>query len=471
MKNSEHVFDITDFGAVGDGKTDNAAAIQKAIDECSQSGGGIVKIPADNIFMTGPFNLKSDVNFHLENNSVVLANPDESVYTQSAFKENFGEGSIWIGGKDADNVTIEGGGTIDGNGIAFMGPEEKAAYALKEFDTVDPRPHLLTLINCTGLFLKDVTFKNSAYWCLHLAGCNDVLIRGIRIMNNLKIRNSDGIDLDHTKNVAIENCDIESGDDCICFKTRREYEEYGPTENITVSNCIMKSTSCSIKFGSENMDAIRNVNIKDCKIISSNRGIGIQNRDEGIIENLTFENISVEGRLFDNVWWGKAEPIYVTAYKREASRHKDSNLRFAKGQTVGKVGEVKNILFAGINCKSENGIFIGGEDNKITDIRFNDVNVEIDKTTKYEGGVYDLRPSDTVGLLKTNTCGFYLQNAKAVSLKNCSVNWGGNKTHYFKYALYAGKIDGLQINKLKGISALSDEEPVKLDNCTNVSVK
>jgi polygalacturonase len=458
-------YNITNFGAIGDGKTDNAKAIQQAIDTCTKNGGGMVYIPSGT-FMTGPFNLKSNVDFHVSTSATVLANPDELVYTQSAFKENYGEGSIWMGGKDAMNVTISGQGTIDGNGPAFMGPEEKAAYILKEFDTFDRRPHLFTPINFQNLIIRDVTFKDSAYWCLHLVGCNDVVIHGIKLLNNLKIRNSDGIDPDHSKNVRISDCYIESGDDCICPKTRREYEEYGPTENIIVTNCILKSTSCSIKLGSENMDAIRNVVFSNCIIRSSNRAIGIQNRDEGVVEKVIFDNIIIEGRLFDNVWWGKAEPIYVTAYKRQPGNARDANWRFAKGQTIGKVGIVRNILFSNILAQSENGVYVGGEPGKISNIRFRNIDIKIEKTTNYQGGLYDLRPSDTVGILQTETAGFYFDQAAQVSVKNCSVKWGANKKPYFGNALYAANIQGLEITGFNGEAAFPEENiAINIHNC------
>ena len=462
-------YNITDFGAVGDGKTDDAPAIQKAIDNCSENGGGTVLIPPGKNFLAGPFNLKSHVDFHVSASATVLANPDELVYIQSAFKENYGEGSIWIGGKDAQNVTISGQGTIDGNGPAFMGPEEKAAFVLKDFEVFDRRPHLFTPINFRNLIIKDVTFKDSAYWCLHLVGCNDVTIHGIKLLNNLKIRNSDGIDPDHSRNVRISDCYIESGDDCICLKTRREYEEYGPTENITVTNCILKSTSCSVKLGSENMDAIRNVVISNCIIRNSNRAIGIQNRDEGVVENVIFDNILIEGRLFDNVWWGKAEPIYVTAYKRQPGNVRDANWRFAKGQTTGKVGKVQNILFSNITANSENGVFIGGESGKIEKIKLRNVQLTIDKKTPFEGGVYDLRPSDTVGLLKTNIAGIYLENAKNIVLQDCEVNWGDNKPAYFGNALFASEIENLTIDHFTGEAAFPETmEAINLQQCKEV---
>jgi polygalacturonase len=465
------IYNITDFGAIGDGKTDDAKSIQKAIDTCSENGGGTVLVNPGKVFLTGPFNLKSYVNFHVSASATVLASPNETVYTQSAFKENKGEGSIWISGKDAVNVTISGQGTIDGNGTAFMGTEEKAAFALKPFDTFDRRPHLFTPINFRNLTIKDVTFKDSAYWCIHLVGCNDVVIHGIRLLNNLKIRNSDGIDPDHSKNVRISDCYIESGDDCICPKTRREYEEYGPTENITVTNCILKSTSCSIKLGSENMDAIRNVVFTNCIIRGSNRAIGIQNRDEGVVENILFENIIIEGRLFDDVWWGKAEPIYVTAYKRQPGNARDADWRFAKGQTVGNVGPVSNITFTNIQAKSENGVFVGGEKGKISQIRFNQVHLEIEKTTKYQGGIYDLRPSDTIGLKKTLTSGFHIEDAKNITLKDCSVNWGQAKESYFGHAIAASGSENIRIDGFQGTAAFPEYDATHFENCSGIEIK
>jgi polygalacturonase len=464
------IFDILEYGAVADVGTDSAAAIQKAIDDCSASGGGIVRIPENLTFMAGPFDLKSFVELRLERGSRVIANPDESVYTKSAFKANLGEGSIWIGGENAKEVTISGEGTIDGNGIAFMGPEEKPAYALKEFQVFDRRPHVLTLVNVTDLAIHQVTFKNAAYWCIHLVGCNEVSIQNIRIDNSLKIRNSDGIDLDHTRNVIISNCFIESGDDCICFKTRREYEEYGPTENVMVSDCVMTSTSCAVKLGSENMDAIRYVEIKNCVIRSSNRGIGIQNRDEGAVEHIRFSNLTVEGRLFDDVWWGKAEPIYVTAYKRKASTGKDANIRFAPGQTVGKVGPVRDISFSNITCRSENGLFIGGEAGMVSDITLDSVDVVVEKITRHSGGIYDLRPSDTIGLLAAGTFGIFVREAAGVKIRNCSVRWGKEKAPYFDAALRAVGVKGLVVAQFSGEAAFGHIEPMKLEDCSKTSI-
>ena len=138
------MYDIRDYGAVGDGQTDDAVAVQAAINACSQAGGGRVLVPAGYTFMCSPFKLASYVELHLEANARLLANPDEKVYTESAFRENRGEGMMWISGKNLRQVSITGTGTIDGNGVAFMGKELEDSYELKPVTDFDPRPHVLT---------------------------------------------------------------------------------------------------------------------------------------------------------------------------------------------------------------------------------------------------------------------------------------------------------------------------------------
>ena len=225
-------------------------------------------IPGDGVYMTGPITVASYVDLHLEANAKLLANPDEKVYNKSAFRDNKGEGMMWISGTNIVQFSISGKGKIDGNGVAFMGKELEDSYELKPVHEFDPRPHVLTLINGKDIRIKDVTIGNSAYWTVHLVGCNDVVVDGVNILNNLKIRNGDGIDVDHSKNVRISNCFIESGDDCICLKNRREYQELGPCENVLVTNCTMTSRSCAIKIGSENMDRISHVVVNNCIIVT-----------------------------------------------------------------------------------------------------------------------------------------------------------------------------------------------------------
>ena len=169
-------FAVTDFGAKGDGKTDDAVAIQRAIDACTAEGGGSVTFAAGKTFLSGPLHLKSNVDMHLEPNSVLLANPDESIYKESAFRANEGEGMMWLSGQDLRNVSITGTGRIDGNAVAFMGAELDDSFELKPVTTFDPRPHVLTLINAKNVKIQGVTIANSAYWTVHLVGGPKLLL-------------------------------------------------------------------------------------------------------------------------------------------------------------------------------------------------------------------------------------------------------------------------------------------------------
>lgn len=416
------VYNVMDFGAKGNGVTDDASAIQRAIDACSQSGGGQVLLPSAHTFLASPIELKSNIDLHIDVNSTLLAVPDESAYTLSAFGENRGEGMMWIWCDSVENLSITGQGTIDGNGIAFMGKELEDSYELKELKDpkFDPRPHVLTLMGVRHLTVRDVTIRQGAYWTLHLVGCYDANIEGISLLNNLKIRNGDGIDLDHSKKVRIANCFIESGDDCICLKNRREYEKYGACKDIVVTNCVMTGRSCAIKIGSENMDSIANVLIDNCVIRASNRGLGIQNRDEGTVSEVVFSNIIMDCQYFSDVWWGKAEPIYVTSYPRAIGNHKDAGWRFPKGATEGKCGEVSHIYFNNIVCVGENGCFVGGDvPGKVNNIYFNNIDLRVVKKTNYEGGVYDLRPRVGEGFIPApKGKAVHVVQAKDVKLNN-----------------------------------------------------
>jgi hypothetical protein len=210
------------------------------------------------------------------------------------------------------------------------------------------------------------------------------------------------------------------------------------------------------------MDAMRNIIFDACIIRASNRGLGIQNRDEGCIEDVIFSNCIVESRLFADVWWGKAEPIYITAFKRAPN----TPYRFQDGKTEGKIGKVRRIRFSNILCNGESGVFVSGcPDSRIEDVVFDQVRVAVDKTPAYPSGVYDRRPCDVDGIIVRPTAGFYLNEADGIVLRDCRVVWGEHRPEYYGCAVQAHDVTQLEIENLKGTAAQPDRDaPISIDS-------
>lgn len=384
-------YDVHDYGAIGDGMHNDAPAIQAAIDACFANGGGRVVLSGGHIYRSGTLILRSHIELHLEADATLKGSDSLADYNY------FGQGNVtpqkiavptyenceytgqptlfFLYAKDCEHVSITGDGTIDGN--------EKIFYGTITPWHIDgsfyPRVPLLFLENIKCLTITQVTLTGSAFWTTHMVGCEDVLIDGIRILNNLRLANCDGIDPDHCKNVRITNCYIESADDCIVFKNTAAAMQYGACENITVSDCTLISTSAAIKIGTESEAPFRNIHVKNCNIKRSNRGISLMLRDSGHIEDIIFSDLNIETRMFSKEhWWGEAEPIAITAVKRKPDT---------------EIGYIRNITFENINCIGENGILLYGDESKnLTDIRFHKLNLQLVKKTDWPKSNHDLRP-------------------------------------------------------------------------------
>jgi len=179
----------------------------------------------------------------------------------------------------------------------------------------------------------------------------------------------------------------------------------------------MTSRSCAIKIGSENVDSIAHVLFNNCIITESNRGVGIQNRDEGTVTDVVFQNMLIDCKLWSDVWWGKAEPIYVTSYPRKTADARDASWRFPPGATEGSCGEVSNIVFKDIYARSENGCFVGGDvPGKVHDITLNNINIVLQSRGRYENGIIDRRPCEGEEFIKGPLKGVYTENISDLDL-------------------------------------------------------
>ena len=427
-------YNVLTLGAAGDGRTNDAAAIQKAVDTCHLAGGGRVLLPAGRTYLSGTIRLKANVDLHLEAGAILKGTTDRKAY---------GPQRALIVAQDCNNVSITGGGTIDGDSRAWMDGLVDDIFRAKP-----GRPGLMYLRGCRQVTLTDVTIRNCAAWTVHLLGCEDVLIQGIRIPNDLRVPNCDGIDPNRCRNVRIANCFLQAGDDGIVAKCTREASEYGPCENMVVTGCTIISRSCAIKIGTESSGDFRNFVFDSCVIYGSNRGLGIQLRDTGTVENIIFSDIVVNTQAHGPLWWGKAEPIYVTAVPRTAET---------------KLGRIRNIRFSNILCRGENGVFVHGwKGRPIEDLVLDNVRVELGKWTTWPGGFYDLRPGIHEGVYEHKTAGVYVQHATGVTLRNVKVVWGETRPDYFGSALEAHDVTGLELTDFKGQAAHPGKMPDRI---------
>jgi polygalacturonase len=457
-------FDVVRFGARGDGTNDDTAAIQKAIAACTANGGGRVVLPGGHTFLCGAITLQSRVDFHLQRGAVLKASPRW---------RDYGPAGALLFAKDVVEVSISGGGVIDGNDRAVwqeLADEEAGGKVDRpgwwpqafcgewwpfwrnrdEAVKIPGRPRLLLLIGCRQVRLTDFTLRNAPSWTVHAVGCEDMAISCISIRNAWDVPNNDGLDLDHCRNVRVTSCHIEAADDAIALKNTSGFADYGPCENITVTGCTLSSRSSAIKLDEVYAPpGIRNVIFDACVIYNSNRGVCIQSRDEGSIEDVLFANLTIQTRVSPHKWWGAAEPISITHYPRNKETH---------------LGRIQRIRFTNLLCRGENGVYIvGWKGNPIEEVTLDNFRIELGRFGGDTGGFYDGRPDGLFQGVYTNTiAALHCEHARNLTLRHGRVVWNEKSAEYFGPALRTEHMEALTIEDFEGKSADSKRFPDRM---------
>lgn len=311
-------FDVRRFGARGDGKTKNTAAIQRAIEAAFEAGGGVVYLGPGK-YLSGGIVLKDNVTLYLEAGATLLGSRNIHDFAPHPGADPRITDNVrhLIFARDAVNVTICGSGHIDGQGPSFwkrtnvpQRPPDlwketiNAAWEAVDGGTrLDMRPSpYLEFVNCRNLRLEHFTIDNPPGWTLRPIGCESVFINGLRVRGSVHGPNTDGMDVTCCKNVFIANCDIASGDDALCLKSENPYgSDVPPTENVTIVNCVLTGSSNGFKMGTASAGAFKNITFANSVIFNEDAppnyrlisGIAIEMVDGGSIDGVLVSNVQM----------------------------------------------------------------------------------------------------------------------------------------------------------------------------------
>jgi polygalacturonase len=364
-------YDVQQFGAVGDGVTLCTAALQQAIEACHAAGGGKVVIPPG-VYLTGTLYLKSHVTLHLQAGAILRGsprredyNPDDIFPENPVFTSENVSGAHLIIAYRAQQVAIEGEGTIDGHSSAFFEPlppeETTTTYWQKSrnFPIRDWRPgQMVFFCCCTHVRVRDVSLLNAPYWTLFLLGCSEVQVRGLRIENPPQTANGDGLDIDCCRQVTVSDCLIRSGDDCLTLRgyNRLLGEDAPACENVTVTNCVLSSPCTAIRVGVGD-GVVRNCLLSNLVITESRTGINFicayseKSRHGVTIENVHFSQVLMEAVVPFNVLLGQ----------------------YAKPPAA-----IRDISFSHFRLRGRQGLYFGGNEGlPLTNLSLQDIELRL----------------------------------------------------------------------------------------------
>ncbi|RAK06876.1 glycosyl hydrolase family 28 [Halanaerobium saccharolyticum] len=308
-------FNIKEFGGVAEGKFDNTEVFAEAISSCHQAGGGTIIVPEGKWF-TGPIHFKSNVHLKLEAGAVISFSDNFEDYLPVVFTRWEGNEcynySPLIYAANCENIAITGQGKLVGNGARWWPWKQTQHAAARELYDAEYngipvedrifgreeglRPQFIQPINSKNILIEGITIVDGPMWTIHPVYCENTIIRDLKIITDGP--NTDGINPDSCKNMLIEDCDFETGDDCIAIKSG--INEDGrrvnrPTENLLIRNCKAKEGHGGVVIGSEMSGGVKNVHVHDCVFNGGERGVRLKSMRGrgGCVENLLFENIEI----------------------------------------------------------------------------------------------------------------------------------------------------------------------------------
>ncbi len=418
-------YNILDYGAVPDGRTNAACPLARAVRDAAAAGGGRVVVPAGR-FLSGSVLLESNVELYLAAGAVLMSSLDPGeILPFPHVGEGDGvdgwNGGFFLGACGAQNVTISGPGVIDGQGArVFTDADADSGFHECPKAAAAFRPRMLLFEDVENLTVQDVTLRDAAFWTLHMAGCRNVCIERVRILNDERGANNDGIDPDCCRNVVISGCVIQTGDDAIVVKsTGAMARRYGACENIVISNCVMRCHSSALKIGTETHGVIRGVVMGNCAVQGCSRGVGVWVRDGGIVEQILVHHLAGSTRRWADAyalpgapgWWGKGEPLFVSAARRTDGS--------------GPAGTIRGISFDHIDMISESCAFFAGEpESRPADIRVSNLRLTLRRQGTQPGGLFDEQPSPR-GRYAHTIPGLYARCVNGLTVTESSVRFEG----------------------------------------------
>ena len=410
---------ILEFGAVGDGKSLNTQAFERAVEKAKRNR-DTVCVPAG-IFQTGTINLEG-VSLHLEAGAVIKGSPNMKDYPCQDYVHNeLGRLRALIVNLHHDHVAITGQGTIDLNGLSFFDTTKMNTEGIRKPLTPEQEAECTYYIpsqrpsqciffhDCKDVRIEGVTVLNAPCWTITCSHCENIHLTNLTIDTDLNVPNDDGIHLSACKGAIISDCHISSGDDCIALSSITDWE--APCEDITITGCVLRSCSKAIVIGYM-FSVVRNVVISNCIIKESNRGLCIMCHDEtALVENVRVSNCIIDAQVRAGGWWGNGEPVFMMAVP-EITEHTAKQMPKRQVECA-----IRNVHLDGVTCTGENAMGIIGQNGNIQNISLSRIDYARTPAVNLplKGYTFDLAPSALQAEAPADS-GLVIAGAKDVSL-------------------------------------------------------